>query len=106
MADDPYARIAALEAEVAALRERETALAAQIVGLNSDAAQKWNDAKKKIDDKKYTEALDDLQALINVSGDDLIPLSTEHSVQIRWLCHRTIATLPPSVLRTDIIWTK
>ena len=37
MADDPYARIAELEAELAASRQRETARAAEIVALRAAA---------------------------------------------------------------------
>jgi signal transduction histidine kinase len=49
MADDPYARIAQLEAEVAALREREAALVAENVALRE---------KDERHDRALTEALE------------------------------------------------
>ena len=54
---------------------------------------------KLVAEKNWPEAVDELQSILNEAGDDLVPLSTRHCVQARYLCHLRLAALPPEGLR-------
>lgn len=56
-------------------------------------------AQKLLDEKKWPEAVAELQAILDTGGDALVPLSDTHSVAARRLCHARLAGLPPEALR-------
>jgi cellulose synthase operon protein C len=56
-------------------------------------------AQKLLDEKKWPEAVAELQAIVDTGGDALVPLSAERSVAARRLCHARLAALPPEALR-------
>jgi outer membrane protein assembly factor BamB len=72
--------------------------AAVLPGESRTTAARLAEVRKKVNDKKYAEAIDELQAILDGAGNDLIPLSSQHLVQARRLCHREIAKLPPEAL--------
>jgi outer membrane protein assembly factor BamB len=57
------------------------------------------EARKRIDEKKWAEALDELQGVLEAGGGDLVPLDAGRSVAARRLCHAAIAAMPPDALR-------
>src|SRR5947209_2225528 len=63
------------------------------------AAARLAEARKHVAEKKWPEAITELQAVLDSMGDDLVPLTPRHSIQARWLCHLQLADLPPEGLR-------
>ncbi len=63
------------------------------------AAARLAVAQKLLEDKKWPEAVAELQAIIDTGGDALVPLSADRSVAARRLCHARLAALPPEALR-------
>jgi outer membrane protein assembly factor BamB/tetratricopeptide (TPR) repeat protein len=47
--------------------------------------------------QKWTEVVDEYHALLTSAGDTLVAVSPDHWVQVRWLCHARLATLPPAL---------
>ena len=72
--------------------------AAVLPGESRTTATRLAEVRKKIDDKKYVEAIDALQAILESAGNDLVPLTPQRCVQARRLCHRELAKLPPEAL--------
>jgi outer membrane protein assembly factor BamB len=68
-------------------------------GESRTTAAKLAEVRKKIDRSEYTAAVDDLLAVLDSGGNDLVPVTPQHSLPARWLCHREIAKLPPEALR-------
>jgi outer membrane protein assembly factor BamB len=73
--------------------------AAVLPGESRTTAARLAEVRKKIDDKKYTEAIDELQAILDTAGNDLVPLTPQHCVQARRLCHGELSRLPAEALR-------
>jgi outer membrane protein assembly factor BamB/tetratricopeptide (TPR) repeat protein len=63
------------------------------------AVQRLQSARKYVRDQQYAEAVDEYQRLLEEARDKLAPLSAEHFVQVRLLCHADLAALPPEGLR-------
>src|SRR5581483_1543986 len=61
-------------------------------------ASRIADVQKQIEDGKLTEALGQLQQILDTAGNDLVPLDGRRSVQARRLCHALIASLSPEGL--------
>src|SRR5437588_778696 len=68
-------------------------------GESRTTAARLAEVRKQIDDKKYIEAINELQAILESAGNDLVPLTPQHCVQARRLCHRELSRLPPEALR-------
>ena len=94
-----HAFVAAILLVAALVPVARAADPALLPGESRTTAARLVEAGKKIDDKKYTEAIDDLQAILETAGNDLVPLTPEHCVQARLLCHRELARLPAEALR-------
>jgi outer membrane protein assembly factor BamB len=75
------------------------------IGLPGEAsrtARRLEAADKLAADKKWTDALEEYQHILDEAGDDLVPLGqggARQCVQARWLCHLAIAALPADGLR-------
>jgi outer membrane protein assembly factor BamB/tetratricopeptide (TPR) repeat protein len=67
-------------------------------GESRAAASRFAEARKRLQDKKWAEAIEELQGILNTVGDELVPLDEQHSLHARRLCHLQIAALPPSAL--------
>jgi outer membrane protein assembly factor BamB len=57
------------------------------------------DARKLLSEKKWAEAVDELQAILDRSGSDLVTVSPRYSIPARRQCHLLIAALPPEELK-------
>jgi outer membrane protein assembly factor BamB len=57
------------------------------------------DARKLLAEKKWSEAADELQAILDSGGSDLVTVTARYSVPARRQCHRLIAGLPPEELK-------
>jgi outer membrane protein assembly factor BamB/tetratricopeptide (TPR) repeat protein len=68
-------------------------------GESRTTALRLNEVRKRIDEKKWVEAVEGLQAILNGAGDDLVPVSPTHSIQARRLCQIQLASLPPEALQ-------
>jgi outer membrane protein assembly factor BamB len=68
-------------------------------GESRPIALRLDTARKRLDEQKWPEAIDELQAILHTAGDDLVPVTPTHSVQARRLCQIQIASLPPAALR-------
>jgi outer membrane protein assembly factor BamB/tetratricopeptide (TPR) repeat protein len=68
-------------------------------GENRAAAGRLAGARKHLDDHKWGEAIEQLQAILNTADNDLVPLNATHSVPARRLCQVQLASLPPEALR-------
>jgi outer membrane protein assembly factor BamB len=70
-----------------------------LCGETKAAAARLAAAQKLLDEKKWPEAVAELQAIVDTAGDALVPLGGERSVAARRLCHARLAALPPEGLR-------
>ncbi len=68
-------------------------------GESKATALRLADARKRLDEQKWSEAIEALQAILNTAGNDLVALTPTHSVQARHLCQIHLASLPPEALR-------
>ncbi|MBN9122888.1 MAG: hypothetical protein J0I06_27745, partial [Planctomycetes bacterium] len=83
--------------------EPGTAPAPEPAALRGDSTQtrkRLAEAEQKITDGKAADAADDLQRLIDESGDDLVTLDGKQYRSARWVAHALLAKLPPDVLRS------
>ncbi len=63
-------------------------------------AGRIDDIRKLLADRKWPEAVEEIQAVLTASGDDLIPVGPGRCVGCRRLCHALLASLPPDALRS------
>jgi hypothetical protein len=68
-------------------------------GESKATALRLSEAGKRLDDKKWDEAVEQLQSILTSAGNDLVPITPTHSIQARRLCQIRLSTLPPEVLR-------
>jgi outer membrane protein assembly factor BamB len=68
-------------------------------GENRAAAIRLAEARKRLDDRQWSEAIEQLQSILNSSGNDLVPLTPAHSLRAGRLCHLQLAALPAEALR-------
>ncbi|HEY7159405.1 MAG TPA: PQQ-binding-like beta-propeller repeat protein, partial [Gemmataceae bacterium] len=68
-------------------------------GESRATASRLDDARKRLDEHKWGEAIEQLQAILNTAGNDLVSLDTTHSVPACRLCQVHLAALPPEALR-------
>lgn len=57
------------------------------------------EARKNLDEKKWSQAIEELQAILANAGGDLVPISPSQSVSARRLCQVHLAGLPAEALR-------
>jgi outer membrane protein assembly factor BamB len=72
---------------------------AVLPGESRPTAGRLAEARKRVAQKQWAEAVDELQAVLDAAGDDLVPVDERRSVQARRLCHAYLAALPPEGLR-------
>jgi outer membrane protein assembly factor BamB/tetratricopeptide (TPR) repeat protein len=88
-----------LAALAAAARADEPPGRTVVPGESPSAVQRLASARKLARDGQLPEAIDEYQRLLDEAGDKLARLGPQHLVQVRWLCHRDLAALPPAGLR-------
>lgn len=67
-------------------------------GDSKPTASRIAEARKRIDEGKLSEGVEELQQVLDAAGDDLTPVDAGRSVQARRLCHAVLASLPPAGL--------
>jgi len=68
-------------------------------GESRATALRLAEAHKRLEEKKWPEAIEELQAIVNSAGNDLIGLTATQSVRATRLCQIQLASLPPEALR-------
>lgn len=72
---------------------------AALRGESAQTRKRLVEIKQKMAAGKHADAADDLQRVLDESGDDLILVAPNHARPARWEAHRLLATLPPDVLK-------
>src|SRR5262249_38274990 len=57
------------------------------------------EARRRVAERKWGEAAEELPAVLDAAGDDLVPVDERRSVAARRLCHAYLAALPSEGLR-------
>jgi outer membrane protein assembly factor BamB/tetratricopeptide (TPR) repeat protein len=83
----------------AAMVRAEDRQAVVLSGESRAAALRLAEARKRLDEHKWSEAIEELQTLLTSAGDDLVPLTPSHSVRASRLCQIQLASLPAEALR-------
>jgi outer membrane protein assembly factor BamB len=66
------------------------------IGLAGEAqhiGRRLTHVQKLVDQKQWSEAIDEYQQIIDEAGDELVPINSRHCVRARWLCHVRLAAL-------------
>ena len=63
-------------------------------------AGRIEEVHKLIASQKWSQAVQEIQAILTASGDDLVPVSPGRDVTCRRLCHTLLTRLPPDALRS------
>jgi outer membrane protein assembly factor BamB/tetratricopeptide (TPR) repeat protein len=85
-----------LSAPLARADDRSTVA---VPGETKATASRLAEADRLFVAKKWSEGLDELQAVLDTAGDDLVPVDATQSVRARRLVHERIARLPPEGLQ-------
>ncbi len=59
-----------------------------------------DEVRKLLASHKESEAVQEIQAILTASGDDLVSMNADRDVACRRLCHSLLARLPPDALRS------
>ncbi|MHB1424993.1 MAG: hypothetical protein ACYC3I_17610, partial [Gemmataceae bacterium] len=70
-----------------------------VSGENRAAAIRVAEARKHLDEHKWSQAIEVLQSILNSSGNDLVALTPSHSIRAGRLCQIQLASLPAEALR-------
>jgi outer membrane protein assembly factor BamB/tetratricopeptide (TPR) repeat protein len=68
-------------------------------GESRATALRLEEARKLLADRKWPEALEELQSILDSSGNDLVALDAGRSVRARWVIHAEVAALPEEARR-------
>ena len=63
-------------------------------------AGRIDEVRKLLTAHKWSDAVEETQSVLTASGDDLVPISPNRSVECRRLCHSLLASLPADALRS------
>lgn len=69
------------------------------MGESRAAALRLAEARKRVDEHKWSEAIEELQSILNTAGNDLVAIAPNHSVRAGRLCQIQLASLPAEALR-------
>jgi outer membrane protein assembly factor BamB len=70
-----------------------------ISGEGRAASLRLAAARKRLDDHKWSEAIEELQTILNSAGNALVSIAPDHSVRASRLCQIQLASLPADALR-------
>jgi outer membrane protein assembly factor BamB len=73
--------------------------AVAVPGESRATALRFAEARKRIAERRWGEALEELQGILDTNPADLVAVDRRRSVQARRLVHAAIAALPPQALR-------
>jgi outer membrane protein assembly factor BamB/tetratricopeptide (TPR) repeat protein len=82
--------------------EPDESLSATVLSGEAPAVARRLEAADKLAGKKWADALDDYQRILDEAGDALVPLDPRGAtrcVRARWLCHLRIARMPAAARR-------
>lgn len=68
-------------------------------GESRAATLRLAEARKRLDDHKWSEAVEELQTILNSADNDLVAIAPNHSVRASRLCQIQLASLPADALR-------
>jgi outer membrane protein assembly factor BamB len=68
-------------------------------GESRAASLRLAEARKRLDEHQWSEAIEELQSLLHSGGNDLVPIAPNHSVRAGRLCQIQLASLPAEALR-------
>jgi outer membrane protein assembly factor BamB len=74
----------------------------KLPGESTATARRLAEAHKRVEQRQWSEALEEYQRILEEAGDDLVALDPQKPqlcVQARRLCHSAIAALPPEALK-------
>src|SRR5579875_3214064 len=63
------------------------------------ASLRLAEARKRLDEHQWSEAIGELQSILHSAGNDLVPIAPNHSVRAGRLCQIQLASLPAEALR-------
>jgi outer membrane protein assembly factor BamB len=67
-------------------------------GESRAASLRLAEARKRLEDRKWSEAIEELQTILNTFGNDLVAIGPNHSVRVSRLCQIQLASLPAEAL--------
>src|SRR4051794_3896915 len=67
---------------------------AVLSGESRSAATRLAEAGKHAADGRWSEAITQVQAVLDTAGDELVPVTAGRSLGVRRLCHVQLAALP------------
>ena len=76
--------------------------AAKLPGESAPTARRLAEARKRVEQEQWADAIEEYQRILEEAGDDLVPLNLQkprHCVQARRLVHAALAALPPTARR-------
>ncbi len=68
-------------------------------GESRAASLRLAEARKHLDEYKWSEAIEELQTILNSAGNELVAIAPNHSVRTSRLCQIHLASLPAEALR-------
>ena len=68
-------------------------------GESRAASLRLAEARKRLDDHKWSEAIEELQTILNSAGNDLVSFGPNHIIRASRLCQLQLASLPSEALR-------
>jgi outer membrane protein assembly factor BamB len=79
-------------------RAQETTLA-NVPGESRTTARRLEEVRRRLGAREWTEALDELQNILDTAGNDLVAVTPLHLVEARRLVQQELARLPAEALR-------
>src|SRR5262249_47950273 len=71
----------------------------KLSGERAAAKLRLPEARRQLQNHKWSEAIEALQTILNTYGNDLVSIIPAHSIQAGRLCRIQLACLPPEALR-------
>ena len=84
---------------LAVLARGEDKSAVAFIGESRAATLRLAEARKRLAEHKWSEAVEELQSILNTAGNELVPIAPTHSVRAGRLCQVQLASLPAEALR-------
>src|SRR5439155_3787806 len=79
-------------------RAQETTIP-NVPGESRTTARRLEEVRRRLEAREWTEALDEVQNLLDTAGSDLVAVSPLHLVEARRLAQHELARLPAEALR-------
>ena len=73
---------------------------AHLVGDSTQTRKRLAEAEQKLIAGRATDAIDDLQRVLDEAGDEFVSIDGKHYRVARWVAHGILAKLPPLTLKS------